>query len=74
MMKAILVGFGFIGRNLVKAIWRRIDILNEEARGFKLVGAADIDGYAYSDEGLNLERLSKLNKISEYPELSLIHI
>ncbi len=68
MMKAILVGFGFIGRNLIKAIWRKIDILNEEAKGFKLVGVADIDGYAYNNEGLNLERLSKLNKISEYPE------
>jgi len=66
-MKVILVGFGFIGRSFVEAICRKMYILNKVDRDFKLNGVSDIDGYVYDDRGLDLEKMSSIQRISEYP-------
>ena len=67
-MKAILVGFGFIGRQLVGAIYRKRDAINKVDKEFRLVGIGEIDGYAYNERGLNLEKLSSIKKLSQYPK------
>jgi len=65
-MKAVLVGFGFIGRNFVDAIHRKMGVLKRIDREFRLVGVSDIDGYVYDETGLDLEKLSSTRRLSEY--------
>ena len=65
-MKAILIGFGFIGRNLINAIYKKRKLLKKVDQKFKLVGISEIDGYIYNDKGLSLEKMSSIKKLSEY--------
>lgn len=67
-MKIILVGFGFIGRKFVKTIHRKKKRLSNIIGDFKLVGVSDSDGYAYSESGLELQRLASIGGTSEYPK------
>lgn len=67
-MKAILVGFGFIGRQLAEAVYRKWDVINRVGKEFRLVGVGEIDGYAYNEKGLSLQKLSSIKKLSEYPK------
>ncbi len=69
-MRIILVGFGFLGKELVGAISRKLELLKEIDREFKLVGVSDIDGYAYDDKGLDLQKLCSLQRISDHPTFS----
>jgi len=69
-MRIILVGFGFLGREFVGAISRKLDVLMGVDGEFRLVGVSDIDGYAYDDSGLDLQKLSSTQKISNYPSFS----
>ncbi|RLF08991.1 MAG: homoserine dehydrogenase, partial [Thermoprotei archaeon] len=66
-MKAILVGFGFIGRSLVKALARKLDLVKRFHPGFKLIGVADVQGYLLDERGLDLDALSGAVKVTEYP-------
>jgi len=65
-MRAILVGFGFIGRTLVRVIREKVSLLRRADREFRLVGVGDIDGYVYRGEGLSLEKLASVERLSEY--------
>ena len=65
-----MVGFGFLGREFVGAISRKLDVLMGVDGEFRLVGVSDIDGYAYDDSGLDLQKLSSTQKISNYPSFS----
>ncbi len=65
-MKLILVGFGFIGRSLIEAIYQKGGLLNKIDEDFKLVGVAARDGYIYDNKGLSQEKLSSLKRVSEY--------
>ena len=65
-MKAILVGFGFIGKSLAEAIYQKRHILKKADEEFTLVGVGEIDGYAYNEKGLSLEKLSSIERVSEY--------
>jgi len=65
-MKLILVGFGFIGKRLTEAIYQKRSLLNKIDKDFRLVGVCARDGYAYDREGLSLEKLSSLKRVSEY--------
>jgi len=65
-MKLILVGFGFVGKSFIEAIIEKIQILKKFDKNFKLVGVSDRDGYLYNENGLDLVKLSGINKISEY--------
>lgn len=67
-MKAILVGFGFIGRNLVETIYQKRDLLKKADKKFKLIGVSAIDGYVYNDKGLSLEKTFSIKRLSEYPQ------
>ena len=69
-MRTILVGFGFLGRELVGTISRKLDLVKGIDRKFKLVGVSDIDGYAYDNKGLDLQRLTSIQRISDYPNFS----
>ncbi|RLF15618.1 MAG: homoserine dehydrogenase [Thermoprotei archaeon] len=66
-MKAIIVGFGFIGRSFAKAIREKLDTIRSLDPGFKLVGVADIEGYLLDPNGLDVDRLSLITRVSEYP-------
>ncbi|MEM2887949.1 MAG: homoserine dehydrogenase [Candidatus Bathyarchaeia archaeon] len=65
-MKTIIVGFGFIGRDLVRVINEKRDIITKYDRNFKLVGVSNSKGYIYNEEGLDLEKLLKIKNLSEY--------
>ncbi len=65
-MKAILVGFGFIGKSLVESIHRKREILRKFDEDFKLIGVSQSDGFTFNDKGLNLDKLSLVSRISEY--------
>jgi homoserine dehydrogenase len=67
-MKTVLIGFGFIGRSLVNTIRKKIDILKKKKIDFKLVGIGELAGYAYDDDGLNLDYVSSLNDLSKHSE------
>lgn len=67
-MRAILVGFGFIGRNLVKSIRDKLAVIKSFHPQFKLVGISDVEGFLFDEEGLDLERASSISKITEYLE------
>jgi len=67
-MRALLVGFGFLGRYLIKTIYGKREELEKVDKDFKLIGVGEIDGYAYNDRGLSLERLSSIKKLSDYPQ------
>jgi len=65
-MKLLLIGFGFIGRSLVKAIRSKIDLIKQIDQDFKVIGVSDRKGYQYDEEGLNLERLSGIDRLQDY--------
>ncbi|MCX8204714.1 MAG: homoserine dehydrogenase [Candidatus Nezhaarchaeota archaeon] len=65
-MRAILIGYGFIGRSLVDALHRKMGLVKQFHPDFKLVGVASSRGYLINEGGLDLERLSRTTKISEY--------
>jgi len=60
------VGFGFIGRELVRAFREKLDEIRRLDKEFKVVGASDSKGYLYNVDGLDLERLSSVRRLSEY--------
>ncbi|MEM1607067.1 MAG: homoserine dehydrogenase [Candidatus Bathyarchaeia archaeon] len=65
-MRALLVGFGFLGKELIKALRNKMDLLRSVDNGFRVVGVADSKGYIYSGDGLNIEKLSSITRLSEY--------
>jgi len=67
-MKAILIGFGFLGRYLVATVYGKREELEKVVKDFKLIGVGEIDGYAYNEKGLSLEKLSSIKKLSDYPK------
>ena len=67
-MKALIVGFGFIGRGLVKAFLEKSAIMRRIDQDFKLAGVSNSRGYVYNEEGLDPEILLGIGELSEYPE------
>ncbi|MCX8170457.1 MAG: homoserine dehydrogenase [Candidatus Bathyarchaeota archaeon] len=67
-MRILLVGFGFLGRELAKALRNKMSLLIRIDSDFRVVGAADSKGYIYSEDGLNIERLSGITKLSEHED------
>ncbi len=60
-----MIGFGFIGKVLIKALKNKMAIIKGIDKGFRLVGAVDSKGYIFDAEGLDIEKLSKVNKLQE---------
>ncbi len=65
-MNVIIVGFGFIGRELVRTLNEKLEKIRRLDRDFRIVGASDSRGYLYNGDGLNLEKLSDVKRLSEY--------
>lgn len=65
-MRILLVGFGFLGRELAKALKNKVNLLKSIDGDFRVVGAADSKGYIYREDGLNIEKLSAIAKLSEH--------
>ncbi|MEM1508225.1 MAG: homoserine dehydrogenase [Candidatus Bathyarchaeia archaeon] len=65
-MRMLLVGFGFLGRELVKALKNKMSLLKSIDGDFRVVGAADSKGYIYREDGLSIEKLSATLKLSEH--------
>jgi len=65
-MNVIIVGFGFIGRELLRTFRDKLDKIKNLDRAFKVVGASDSKGYLYNKDGLDLEKLSSVKRLSEY--------
>jgi len=65
-IKVILAGFGFVGRELVRIFYEKLEKIRRINDGFKVVGASDSRGYLFSSEGLDLKRLSSIKRLSEY--------
>lgn len=67
-MRLILVGFGFIGTNLIRTISQKKDLIRQVDNDFRVVGVSDRSGYLYNEEGLNLEKLSRISETVNYQE------
>jgi homoserine dehydrogenase len=65
-MKAIIVGFGFIGRDVTRAFREKSDVIQKADKDFKLVGVSNSKGYVFDKDGLDLERLLKAEKLADY--------
>jgi homoserine dehydrogenase len=65
-MKALIVGFGFIGKDLARVLHEKSDVIERFDKDFKVVGVSNSKGYVYDDKGINLERLLKTKVLSEY--------
>ena len=53
-MNIIIVGFGFIGKETVRALYKKMDIIKRLDEEFRVVGISDSKGYIYDERGLNL--------------------
>lgn len=65
-MRLSIIGFGFLGRGLVRSLMEKISLIKSIDGDFRIVGAANSKGYVYNGEGLDIELLSNINKLSEY--------
>jgi len=65
-LRLALIGFGFIGRELIRILRNKITVLRTIDKNFRVVGVADSKGYIYNSEGINLEKLSNVGKLLEY--------
>ena len=65
-MKAIIVGFGFMGRDLARVLHEKSDIVAKFDGEFKVVGVSNSKGYIYEKKGLDLEKLLKTEALSDY--------
>ena len=65
-MKALIVGFGFIGRDLIKAFHEKSSLIKKKDKEFKVTGVSNSKGYVHSEDGLDLGRLLRLGRLSEY--------
>jgi len=65
-MKLLIIGFGFIGKNLANTIQQKIDLVKRFDKDFKITGVSDSEGYLIDQEGLDLEKLSRINRTSDY--------
>jgi len=63
-LKVIIIGFGFIGRELIRTLNEKMEVLKSVDRNFKVIGVSTSKGYVYDKNGLDLERLSRLREIS----------
>ncbi|MEM2273419.1 MAG: homoserine dehydrogenase [Candidatus Bathyarchaeia archaeon] len=66
-MRLAIIGFGFLGRNLLRVIWEKISFIRKFDRDFLVVGVANSRGYIYDRDGLNLENLMAFNDLLRYP-------
>jgi len=67
-VRLIIVGFGFIGRELVKAICEKLDNIKKIDNAFKIVGVSNSKGYLYNQEGLDLGELCHIKELSDYSQ------
>lgn len=65
-MKVLVVGFGFIGRELVKAFHEKLALLKQIDKDFGVIAVSNSRGYVYDEDGLDLGRLLKVVELSEY--------
>lgn len=65
-MKVLVVGFGFIGRELVKAFHEKLALLEQIDKDFGVIAVSNSRGYVYDEDGLDLGRLLKVVELSEY--------
>lgn len=66
-MRLLIVGFGFIGRDLAKAIRDKLTIIKMIDEDFKVVGVSNSKGYVYNEGGLDIDRLIRVERLSDYP-------
>jgi len=64
-MKALIVGFGFIGRDLARVFHEKQDVITRLDRYFKIIGVSNSKGYVYNEKGLDLENLLKTKTLSD---------
>ncbi len=64
-MNIIIVGFGFIGKETVRALYKKMDIIKRLDEEFRIVGISDSKGYIYDERGLNLEKLINIERLSD---------
>ncbi|MEM2292561.1 MAG: hypothetical protein QXX41_04740, partial [Nitrososphaerota archaeon] len=61
MIKALILGYGFLGKSLIKRL------IIEPVPGLLIVGIANSKGYIYSSEGIKLKDLKdKLEENKEF--------
>ncbi|MCW4020436.1 MAG: homoserine dehydrogenase [Candidatus Bathyarchaeota archaeon] len=63
-MKLLVVGFGFIARDVVKAFHEKAPIMKKVDEDFKIIGVSNSKGYVYNKEGLNIGKLLSAKNLS----------
>jgi len=67
-MKLLIIGFGFIGKRLAKAIRQKNELFKRLDEDFQIIGVSDSRGYLLDEKGLDLDRLSGIGRLPDYPE------
>jgi homoserine dehydrogenase len=65
-LKALIVGYGLIGRGFAKAVHEKSTIMRKIDKDFEVVGISNSRGFLYDEEGLRLDKLLCLERLSDY--------
>jgi homoserine dehydrogenase len=67
-MDTVIVGYGFLGRNLVDALTHKWGLVKSVDPKFRIVGVSNSSGYLYSPEGVSPQTLlsSEISSDSNY--------
>jgi len=65
-MKVLIIGFGFIGRDLARVFEEKLALIKQIDKDFRVIGVSNSRGYVYDKGGLDLWRLLKVGELSEY--------
>jgi len=68
LLKLALIGFGFVAGSLLRTIHQKIEAIRQVDKDFTVIGVSDTEGYVLSEEGLSLEKLSRISGTSDYSE------
>lgn len=66
-MRLAIIGFGFLGRNLLRVIWEKMPLLRRFDENFLVVGVANSKGYVYNEKGLDIEKTMSADDITKLP-------
>jgi len=65
-MKVLIIGFGFIGRDLARVFEEKLALIKQIDKDFRVIGVSNSRGYVYDKGGLDLWKLLKVGELSEY--------
>ncbi len=69
ILRLQIIGFGFIGKNLVKTLYFKKNYLKEKyGLDYEVVSITDLSGTVYNEKGLDLKDFLNIRKVDEHEE------